>query len=126
MYPPRESGFAERNLDLRLENRRVEPRDDLALLDDRVEVDVLEALHDARDLAALEQRGAELDVAALADHEDLIEFDSGAEVGGQLLDSDDVAFGDAILLAARRNDRVHDFFYSNDGGREPRQKDAGF
>ena len=74
---------------------------------------------------AREQRGADLDVAALTDHENLVELDSGAEVGGQLFDSDHVAFGDAILLAARRNDRVHDF-YSNDGGREPRQKDARF
>src|SRR5215207_5818480 len=96
-----------------------------AKLDDRHLVALAVLLHDAGNFRARQQRGADLDIAALADHKDLVEFDSGAEVGSQLFDSYYVAFGDAILLAARRNDRVHDY-YSNDGGRERRQKDARF
>jgi hypothetical protein len=54
------------------------------------------------------ERSADLDVGALPDQQDLVELDRTARLGRQLLDADDVTCGDAILLAACRNDRVHD------------------
>jgi len=75
-------------------------------------------VHDARNLAARDQRGADPDVRAAANQQDFVEFDGGAEFGRQFLDAHHVAFGDAILLAARRNDRVHEPYSNLDvGGR---------
>ena len=42
----------------------------------------------------------------------------------ELLETHHVAFGDAVLLAARRNDRVHILENSTGAGVHPRQKDA--
>src|SRR5262245_56274339 len=59
-------------------------------------------------LCARHVRRGHLEAFALPDHQVLVELDGGAALGHELLDADHVAFGHAILLAARRNDCVHD------------------
>src|SRR5512138_407498 len=97
-----------------------------AELDDDLLVALAVLGNDARNLAAGQQRRADLDVGALADEQDLVELDGGAGFGRQLLDANHVAFGDAILLAARRNDRVHVLLQPVRGPGTPGRKTANF
>src|SRR5690606_36097256 len=62
-----------------------------------------------------------------ADHEHLVERDLRADVAGELLDPDAVAFGDAVLLAAGLDDCVgHDGFRPADSrGRQLYARAAG-
>lgn len=79
-----------------------------AELDDDFLLALAVALHGRGDLAATEQRRADLDLIALAHQQHLVEFDIGADIGCQLLDAQNGAFADAILLTTRGNDGVHD------------------
>src|SRR5688572_32439009 len=60
-----------------------------------------------RNLAAFEQRSADLDAVAVTDEQDLTEFNGGPRLAVELLDLEDGAVFDPILLAARGDDRVH-------------------
>src|SRR5690349_14048287 len=60
-----------------------------------------------RDLGTLEQRRADLDVAAVADEQDFAEFDRRARIAREALHLKDGALLDPILFAARGDDRVH-------------------
>src|SRR3982750_462195 len=64
-------------------------------------------LDDAGNLAALEQRSADLDVVTVADEQDFAEFHRGAGLCIELLHLEDGAVLDPILFAARGDDRVH-------------------
>src|ERR1044072_7854831 len=53
------------------------------------------------DLAAVDQRLADLDVGALANHQHLIELHGVADGGLELLDSNTITLAGAVLLTAR-------------------------
>ena len=50
---------------------------------------------------------ADFDLVAVADHQDVREFDGGARFACKALDCEKIVLGDAILLAARFDDSVH-------------------
>src|SRR5688572_6047317 len=56
---------------------------------------------------SVDERRAELDVVAVADEQNLFEFDLAPGVSGKLFDGQDIVLGDAVLLAARLDDSVH-------------------
>src|SRR5689334_15625617 len=59
------------------------------------------------DRGALQERCADLDVVAVAGHEDLVQLDRGADIGVELLDADDLAGHGAILAPAGGKHCVH-------------------
>ena len=64
-------------------------------------------LDDGLDLAALEQRRADLDVVAVTEEQHFAELDGRARLSVEFLDLEDGALFDPILFAARGDDRVH-------------------
>ncbi len=73
-------------------------------------VDLVAALllkHFALNASIGDHRRANGDVGASAYHQHVIELNLVACRGSEALDGDLVVFGDAILLAARLDDRVH-------------------
>src|SRR4249920_3295953 len=64
-------------------------------------------LDGGRDLAALEQRSADLDAVAVADEQHFAELNRGAGLCIELLHLEDGSVLDPILFAARGDDRVH-------------------
>src|ERR1700722_15599618 len=76
-------------------------------LDDRDLGAFAMAYDSADDLAAFEERGAELHVSAFADEQDFAELDGRAGFAFQLLDAQHVVFGDTILFTAGGDDCVH-------------------
>ncbi len=65
-------------------------------------------------LAALEQRGAQLHVGAVAHEQHLAELDRGAWLGIQLLDAQRGVFGNPVLLTTGGDDRVHEGYSGKD------------
>src|SRR5689334_8494574 len=63
--------------------------------------------HGRLDLRARDERRAELHAVAVADEQDFLEGDRGADVGGKALDADLRAGLDAILFAAGLDNCVH-------------------
>src|SRR3982751_6105704 len=59
-----------------------------------------------------DQRRAERDALAFADHEHLIELDLAADVAGELVDADGFALRHAVLPTACNDDCVHDGYAS--------------
>jgi hypothetical protein len=59
------------------------------------------------DLAALQKRGADLYILALANEEHLAEFDRCTRLRIELLDTKDTVLRDTILFTARGDDRIH-------------------
>ncbi len=55
----------------------------------------------ARYLGTFDDRRTDLDISVVDDRQDLIEYDCFAFASSQLLDRDDIALSDLILLAAR-------------------------
>ena len=53
------------------------------------------------------RRGADGDVIVACREHDTIESNVGTDLGGDQIATDDVAFGDSVLLAVGLNDRVH-------------------
>src|ERR1043165_7897881 len=78
-----------------------------AELDDDFLLALAVLLDGARDLRALEQRRADLDVAAVTDEQDFAEFDRRARIAREGFNLKDGALLDPILFAARGDDRVH-------------------
>src|SRR5688572_27906287 len=60
------------------------------------------------DLAALQQRRADLDLGAFADEQDVLERDGVADGGVELLDADTLALTGAVLLTASPENGIHD------------------
>src|SRR5690606_32864671 len=65
------------------------------------------ALDRARDLGAVDGRGTEGDLVAVAQHQDLAELDGGADLCVEQLDAQGLALHHAVLLAASNDDCVH-------------------
>src|SRR5258706_7451596 len=63
--------------------------------------------HGRLDLGAGNERRADLDAVALADEQYLVEGNGGADLGRDRFDTELLAGGDAILLAAGLDDCVH-------------------
>jgi len=61
------------------------------------------------DLATLDEWGANIDVFAINDHQDIVQFDRFALFGIQLFNATDIAFSQFVLLAACTNHSVHGF-----------------
>src|SRR5262245_25772242 len=78
-----------------------------AKLDDSNLVALTVGLNSRGDLAALDERFAQLDVRAAADQQHLAEFHRRTLGLGQLFDPQHAAFLDAVLLAASRDHRKH-------------------
>src|SRR5688572_9157780 len=76
-------------------------------LDDDLLVALAMLLDSGRDLGTLEQRCADLDVAAFANEQNFAEFDRRARFAREVFHLEDGALLDPILLAARGDDRVH-------------------
>src|SRR5262245_41858203 len=66
------------------------------------------------DLAALEQRGAELHIGAIAHEQDLTELHRGAWLGIQLFDAQRGVLGNPVLLTTGGDDRVHEGYSGKD------------
>src|SRR5687767_1197675 len=60
-----------------------------------------------RDLAALDERSADIDLVTVTDEQDFAEFDRRALFRIESFDLQDGALLDPILFAARGDDRVH-------------------
>ena len=62
----------------------------------------------ARDLRALDDRFADFDISIIDDRQNLVERHNFAFSGSELLDRDDITFGNLLLLAALFDDCLHE------------------
>ncbi len=61
----------------------------------------------ATDRATGQRRAADLDIAALADQQNLVKTDRRALVTLDLFEAQDITFGRAVLFAAAAKNRIH-------------------